>query len=140
MTKSREPRTYVLVTGSRDWEDDYIIGIFIHGLRAWHGINMHLFYGCARGADTIAYKATLETNGWVPHPFPADWDQYGKAAGSIRNQKMLDAMIKEVKRQDVVLAIAFKDDLRHMLDKGGTEDMIRRCQKADIPIYHIERL
>jgi hypothetical protein len=53
--------------------------------------------GGARGADLMAkHWATLNN---VPvEEYKADWDQYGKAAGPIRNKQMLDTGI------DVVIA------------------------------------
>lgn len=137
---SREQQTHVLITGHREWTDDYIIGIFIHGIRLWHGTTLHLWYGCAPGADTMAKEATEITNGWMPHPYPADWNRYGKSAGPRRNAKMLRAMLKWANKDDIVLCIAFKNDLSPNLERGGTEDMIKRCQRANVPVYHVEQL
>lgn len=134
------PRTFALVCGDRNWDDDYIIGIFIHGIRAWHGTDLHLYHGAAPGADSMAGEATKLTNGWVVHSFPADWDRHGKKAGPIRNKQMLDAMMTRVQITDIAFCIAFKDELSENLHTGGTEDMIKRCMKANLPVYHLERL
>lgn len=58
--------------------------------------------------------------------FPANWSQYGHAAGPIRNQKMLD--------QNPDLVIAFHFDLEH---SKGTKDMINRAKKACIPVRFV---
>ena len=45
--------------------------------------------GTARGVDTCGERWAIENN--IPiAPFPADWDQYKKAAGHIRNKQMAE--------------------------------------------------
>jgi hypothetical protein len=45
--------------------------------------------GCAVGADSLGEYYALQNN--IPvKKFPAPWDQYGKAAGAIRNHKMAE--------------------------------------------------
>ena len=51
--------------------------------------------------------------------FEADWDTHGKAAGPIRNQKMVD--------EEPDLCLAFHGG-------RGTEDCVRRAQKAGIEV------
>lgn len=48
-----------------------------------------IHHGAAPGADMIA-GIIAETMGFVVVPHPADWKLYGKAAGIIRNNEMLD--------------------------------------------------
>ena len=43
--------------------------------------------GCAQGADTLGAEWAA-THGVALQTFPAQWDQYGKAAGYIRNAEM----------------------------------------------------
>ena len=45
--------------------------------------------GGAKGIDA-AGKLWAEENGIHVEPFPAEWEQYGKAAGHIRNKQMAD--------------------------------------------------
>ena len=52
--------------------------------------------------------------------FPADWSEYGKAAGAIRNQQMLDEGTPD-------LVVAFPGG-------NGTLDMVRRSQRAGIKV------
>lgn len=78
--------------------------------------------GEAPGADKIA-RRVAEVLGIPVLPFPADWDRYGKAAGMIRNQQMLD----EGKPDKVV---AFHDDI---MNSRGTRDMVERAERAGIP-------
>jgi len=83
----------------------------------------HIIAGEARGADTLA-KTFAARHEFKYLGFPALWGQYGKAAGPIRNQQMLDEG-----RPDLVLA--FHDDIEH---SKGTGDIVRRARKAGIPV------
>ena len=77
--------------------------------------------GEARGADYLARLAAEEL-GIRVLPFPAEWKKYGKRAGSIRNQRMLD----EGKPNFV---LAFHNDIGN---SKGTRDMVKRARKAGI--------
>jgi hypothetical protein len=75
--------------------------------------------GGARGTDTVAH-AWAVMNSVSTRVFPADWDKYGKRAGHIRNQQMLDeGLPSEV--------LAFPGG-------PGTEDMIRRALRKRIKV------
>jgi hypothetical protein len=77
--------------------------------------------GGARGADTVARFAAVDRGDLVSETHHADWRTYGKAAGVIRNQEMLE-------NGPVNLVIAFAGGT-------GTADMVRRALKADIPVW-----
>lgn len=65
--------------------------------------------------------------------YPTDWNRYGKAAGPIRNQQMLDEG-----KPDIV--VAFSDTLVKPNGKPtGTGDMVIRAKKADLPVILISR-
>jgi hypothetical protein len=81
-----------------------------------------LIEGDAKGADKLAGR-WAEDNGVPRLTFPADWDTHGKAAGSIRNQQMLD-------EGKPTLVIAFPGG-------RGTKDMVRRAKKAGLPVYEV---
>lgn len=55
--------------------------------------------------------------------FPAHWDKYGKAAGPLRNQQMLDEGTPD-------LILAFPGG-------AGTEDMCRRGVLAGIEVIRV---
>ena len=78
-------------------------------------------HGAATGADSLAAHAALEL-GMTAEAFPAQWRAYGKAAGAIRNQEMLDSGI------DLVLAFP---------GGRGTGDMVARAHKAGVPVRQI---
>lgn len=81
--------------------------------------------GEARGADTIGREAADVL--MIPVlRYPANWAQFGKAAGPRRNQEMLDKGKPD-------LVCAFHDDLKN---SKGTKDMIRRARQAGIEVRH----
>ena len=108
----------LLVCGDRDWTDKEAIYNEIVFLAP-----DVIIEGGARGADSMArdiailYDITLVS-------FPADWPKYGKAAGPIRNQQML-----ELGKPDLVLA--FHDDLDN---SKGTKDMVNRARKSGVEV------
>jgi hypothetical protein len=77
----------VLVTGSRDWEDEWEIRRHMMCFHSW--IPARLVSGaCPYGADRMAEEIAKEY-GWEVEQHPADWRQYGKRAGFVRNSFMV---------------------------------------------------
>jgi hypothetical protein len=75
----------VLVCGGRDYNDyDQVVSV----LNDVKGITL-IIQGDARGADTLGKRYGLD-NGIPVDCYPALWNQYGKRAGYLRNQQMLD--------------------------------------------------
>lgn len=73
----------VLVCGSRDFNDYKQLEEVLDGISI-----STILHGAARGADTLAGEYASR-HGIDCISFPADWDQYGKSAGPLRNIKML---------------------------------------------------
>lgn len=117
------PAPRILVTGSRHWTDRDAIasGLFSQS----RGAPATLIHGAALGADSLAAEIAASW-GWEVRAFPADWDKYGKAAGPIRNQQMLD-------EADPDVVIAFP-----MPDSRGTLDMMNRARYAGIPVVIVD--
>ena len=88
-------------------------------------VSLVLAGGC-RGADTLAACAA-QACGYPFREFPADWQKFGKAAGPIRNQQMLDEGKPD-------LVVAFHENLEK---SKGTKDMIRRAIRQGIPVWLI---
>lgn len=51
--------------------------------------NILVIHGAAKGADSLAEAWAIKNN-VEQLKFPADWKQYGKAAGFLRNTQMLE--------------------------------------------------
>lgn len=85
----------------------------------WLPSDFNIITGGCYGVDAVARDWAI-TNWCLYKEFAADWKAYGKAAGPMRNQRMLDEG-----RPDFVIAFP---------GSSGTHDMIRRAEKAGIPI------
>lgn len=115
----------VLVCGDRHWRDERIIRTVLAGLGA-PAVDVVVIHGAARGADSIADRVARRL-GYRVESYPAEWERYGKAAGPIRNRRMLVEG-----RPDVV--IAFHDDLAA---STGTADMVTIARRAAVLAYVI---
>ena len=109
----------VLVCGDRDWKARSLI----HRYLAYMKIDV-VIEGECRGADRLG-KYVAKELGIIVLPFPAKWAEYGRAAGPKRNQQMLD-------EGKPTLVLAFHDDIQ---SSKGTKDMIKRANKAGIPVW-----
>ena len=103
----------VMVTGSRDWSDRDIIEQAIRDENP-----TLLVLGDARGADTLALQIANDLKIPAIVHF-AQWSQYGRRAGPIRNQEMVD------RNPDVCLAFPLENS-------RGTADAMKRAKKAGI--------
>ncbi len=108
----------MLICGSRNWDDWKAIRERMRGLPR----GSIIIQGGARGADRMAADIARGLEMEV-REYPARWETYGRSAGPIRNQQMLDE-----ERPDLVMA--FADDLA---TSKGTKDMVERARKAGIP-------
>ena len=76
--------------------------------------------GGARGADTLAERYAKEKA--IPYLiFPANWDEYGKQAGMLRNQDIVNS---------AEAMIAFLSS-----ESKGTRDSISRAHIKSIPVH-----
>ena len=113
----------VLVCGGRDYgetDTDQMAEIYfaIRDIHEKTPIDA-LIHGDSRGADRCAGSLAKEL-GIKVVPVPADWRTHGKAAGPIRNQRMIDD---------------FKPDLVLAFPGGrGTADMVARAEAAKIKV------
>ena len=123
----------ILVTGDRNWTNEKRMREVILGIEENLYYYNHpgeldtLFFihGGARGADRLAGKIATEA-GWTVKVVTANWEKYGRAAGPIRNQEMLD--------MNPDLVIAFHDDLAN---SKGTKDMVNRAKKKGVKVILI---
>lgn len=112
----------VLFCGSRTWVESIPIYRHIAALDPGDVV----IHGGARGADSIADGAARRS-GLTVEVYRADWPREGKAAGPIRNQRMLTEG-----RPDRVIAFRMPGESR------GTDDMVRRARAAGVPVEIVE--
>ena len=115
----------ILVCGGREFGNRLDEEVFIYDALS------HIFWeyevpsdaiviaGASRGADSVALD-WAETNGYVIKKYPAEWNKYGKAAGPIRNKRMLD-------ENNIRLVIAFPGG-------RGTANMIEQALDRHIVV------
>lgn len=80
----------LLITGSRDWDDDETIYNALLDVHDHHSDVTLVSGACPTGADAIGEQAAHNL-GWQVERHPADWKQYSRAAGFRRNRKMVEA-------------------------------------------------
>ncbi len=102
---SRDDRDYHRVAGYMDDENATLVGLTV------------VIVGDCRGPDAFAARWARE-HGVPVAEFAADWETHGRAAGPIRNQRMVD-------EARPTRALAFWDG-----SSRGTLDCISRCVKA----------
>ena len=83
----------IIVTGSRDWENKSCVWDAID--EVWGKLSIDCTFivvhgDCPTGADRFADELCSLWTEWAVERHPADWDSYGRAAGPIRNQRMVD--------------------------------------------------
>lgn len=109
----------IAVIGSRTFNDYKLLAASLHLLGITDSaISNEIISGGARGADRLA-ENFAENLGIKCTVIKPDWGRYGKAAGIIRNQSIIDAA-------DMV--VAFWDG-----HSKGTKNSIDRAAEAKIP-------
>lgn len=108
----------VIICGDRNWTDEDKICKEINKLPLYSWI----IQGECSGADLLARKIALNL-GYDVVGFPANWKKYGKKAGRIRNQRMLQT------KPDLV--IAFHSNLKN---SKGTKHMVNIARRQDIKV------
>lgn len=106
----------LLVCGGRDFEDYDLLKTVLSVYHVTKNIT-EVIHGDARGADRLA-DLWAERHRIPVRKFPADWQTHGKAAGPIRNQRMIDEG-----KPDMVLGFR---------GGRGTADMFQRAEAAGI--------
>lgn len=114
----------VLVCGGRDYKNVVVVYDQLDTLRrkAPHDA-MLVIQGGATGADKLARQWAMDRSVEYQN-YPADWATHGRAAGPIRNERMLIAG-----RPNLVVAFP---------GGNGTADMVRRVRSAGIEVVEIK--
>ena len=119
-----QPSEYrVLVSGWRNLMNQALVWYELDKVHHLRRITT-IIHGGARGADAIAHGWAV-TNNILTSMYPALWKDYGKAAGPIRNQQMLDEA-----RPDLVVAFLSPKSV-------GTLDMLASAKKVGVQTYTV---
>jgi hypothetical protein len=111
----------ILVTGGRDFTDKDLVDATLDRLHAERKFTL-VIHGAARGADWLA-EEWARAKGVETLPCPANWRRYGRGAGSVRNQKMV-----ELKPE---LVVAFPGG-------SGTAHVVELARHAGIEVIVVE--
>jgi hypothetical protein len=121
----------IIVCGGRNYNNQRRIFEVLDFLYAERAIS-HIHNGGARGADSLAVKWAIERRQVTLEGLPAfigysnhyaDWRKHRRAAGPLRNARMLACSPE--------LVVAFPGG-------HGTKDMIRQARKAGVPVLIVE--
>lgn len=112
------PPTALAIVGSRDYTDYQRFIQYVAEWIAANGVPQRIVSGGAAGVDGMARRFAQE-NAIELLEFEADWKQHGKAAGPLRNTKIVEACTH-------VLALPSRSG-------RGTQDTIRQAEKAHKP-------
>jgi hypothetical protein len=119
------PLFRVIIAGTRSFNDYELLRDSCNNLLSekQRTHTVVVISGTARGADQMGERYARE-RGFQLRRFPADWEQYGKSAGHIRNAKMAgnaDALI------------AFWDG-----ESKGTKNMIDNARRKGLAVRVIQ--
>lgn len=112
-----------LVCGGRNFDDADLMAREMERIALERGRPTLIIHGDARGADTLA-KKWARRNGVATAPYPADWKAHGRAAGPIRNAKM-------IKEGHPGLVVAFPGG-------RGADDCVRQARAAGIEVIEVK--
>ena len=117
----------IIVTGGRTYADaDKVNQVLtahmpIHEL--WHG-------GCT-GADMLARAFAMSHRGMHELTFVAQWDKYGKSAGPVRNNRMMQAGKAAVAEGHSVTVVAFPGG-------AGTAHAVKCARSAGLVVVEVD--
>ena len=115
----------VLVCGSRSYDNWEYIFARIEDIHKETPIT-EIIHGAAKGVDSWA-GLWARRNSIQENRYPADWEGHGKAAGPIRNRRMLDEG-----KPDLVMGFLTPES-------KGTRNMLEQAHKAGVKciVHHI---
>ena len=125
MIMSDYPPFRVIIAGTRSFNDYELLRDSCNNLLSekQRTHTVVIISGTARGADQMGERYARE-RGFQLRRFPADWEQYGRSAGHIRNAKMAD---------NADALIAFWDG-----ESKGTKNMIDNARRKGLAVRVIQ--
>ena len=115
--------TRVIVCGCRDFDNKAFCFSQLDEILSGY-TDPEIVSGHADGADHFG-EEYAKAHGLKLSIFPAEWSRYGRAAGPIRNRKML-----EYASEETPLIIAFWNG-----KSRGTKNMIMQANKAGAEVH-----
>lgn len=109
----------VIIAGSRNFNDYPTLEKYCDKVLSSVADDIEIVSGTAYGADKLGERYAKE-KGYKLTQFPADWEQYGKSAGVIRNKQMAEY-------SDALIAFWDKES-------KGTANMIKLAQSLGLKI------
>lgn len=122
-----QSKFYCLVVGSRSFSNYKLLSDKLDSLLRNYQ-NIVIVSGGANGADALAERYANE-HGYETKIFPADWAQFGKRAGYIRNAQMHEFISKFANRG----CVAFWDG-----QSRGTQHSFALAQEYSNPLRIIQ--
>lgn len=113
----------ILVTGSRYNLQPKVLYSILSSV-VGENKDITIITGGATGVDTQVNRYALE-KGYKTEVYMADWRGKGKAAGPLRNKRMLE-------EGKPTFTLAFHFDFA---ESKGTTDMINQSLKGGVPVY-----
>ena len=112
----------VLICGGRDYQDKVTMYNVLNEFLDDINTPVTIISGGAKGADTLAEEFSMYFD--LPfEKYPADWDKHGRAAGYIRNKRMLDEG-----KPDLVVAFP---------GGKGTAMMVKLAREAGVEVREV---
>ena len=125
-TSQRRPLKAVIVTGSRKWRNPRLVWQAIEA----SGATVIVHGDCQSGADAHAAGYAGSNRLTIAEvPMPAQWQDEGRAAGPLRNGRMLSLVQNLAACNYIVEVLAFP-----MSDGKGTQDCMRAARAAHITV------
>jgi hypothetical protein len=115
--KKRGRTMLILCCGGRDWANAAQIRAVLSEYQN-RGEAVTILHGGCRGADSLAGEEAHDL-GFGVLICEAAWHEHGKAAGPMRNRRMLD------QKPDLVIAFG---------GGKGTADLVGEAKRRDIPV------
>jgi hypothetical protein len=112
----------IIVCGGRNYADAEAVDAALGKLGRKYPV-LFIAHGGAAGADSLA-GAWAAKWGIPTEVYRADWNQHGRSAGPLRNQKMLDDF-----RPDGVVAFT---------GGAGTRHMVSIARAAGVPVWEVQ--
>lgn len=114
----------VIIAGSRSFADYEKLKSICDSIlpNQYSEPRISILSGTSSGSDSLGERYANE-RGYTLNRYPANWEQYGKAAGPIRNRQMVE---------DADAAIIFWDG-----QSKGTKNLIEQANKRGLKVRTI---